>query len=817
MIYSVEATPAMPLEPGDRLGPYTIEALLGVGGMGEVYRGHDARLGRDIALKVISPRLVGDLTTRARFELEARAASALNHPSIVTIYDVGETDGVSWIAMEWVEGRTLRHALDDGSLPFKDAVAIGRQIAEGLAVAHGKGIVHRDLKPENIMLVGDGRAKILDFGLARQSIADALDSSMSAVDTVATPPLAATFHGTILGTVGYMSPEQAAGRPTDFRSDQFAFGLVLYEMLAGRRAFQRPSAVETLTAIIREDPVPLSAIRPGLAEPLLRAIARCLAKRPEDRFGSTRDLVTTLEAIGTGSGADTAMPAALPSPEPATSRRRVTRRMALLVTLPAALLLTLTAIAWSRFNAAPAPITTLAVLPFQNSSTDSESEYLGSGLTESLIDQMSRVPSLTVMARATSAMQYERTTDAQAAGRALGVGAVLTGKVAQRADRISVTAELVETATGARLWGQTYDRPAADLLQIQDSIATDIADGLRLRLSGGEKRSLGGHGTENAAAYELFLKARYLMVNDTEEDDLEARRLFQQSLDRDPGFLDARLGIAGTYARSAGNGYALPREGWTRAREEAQKVLAVDRGNVPARAVLATIQLMFDWDWPGAERAFRALASEPRLLTGNQYHPAAVFFWARGLPEESVAIMERALRVDPANLESRVMLADFLAQAGRLDAAVASYKGIITSEPGDPRPRHGLADVLRRRGDIPGAIDALRKAYELEEDEAGVQAIAGAQTEDDYDRVLLTVARARLERLQELRTTRYVSPLEIARLHAQVGDRDRALDGLQQALIERSPGIVLLKVDRAWDPIRLDPRFATLVKQVGIP
>ena len=817
MIYSVEVTPTVPLEPGDRLGPYTIEALLGVGGMGEVYRGHDARLGRDIALKVISPRLVGDLTTRARFELEARAASALNHPAIVTIYDVGETDGVSWIAMEWVEGRTLRHALGDGVLAFKDAVSIARQIAEGLAVAHGKGIVHRDLKPENIMLVGDGRAKILDFGLARQSMDDALDSSMSAVDTVATPPLAATFHGTILGTVGYMSPEQAAGRPIDFRSDQFAFGLVLYEMLAGRRAFQRPSAVETLTAIIREDPVPLSAIRPGLAEPVLRVIARCLAKRPEDRFASTRDLVTTLEAIGTGSAADAAVPVALVSPEAAAPRGRVARRVALLVALPAVLLLTLAAIGWSRFNAAPAPITTLAVLPFQNGTTDSESEYLGSGLTESLIDQMSRVPSLTVMARATSALQYERTRDAQAAGRALGVGAVLTGKVAQRGDRLSVTAELVETTTGARLWGQTYDRPAADLLQIQDSIATDIVDGLRLRLSGGEKRSLGGHGTQNAAAYELFLKARYLMANDTEEDDLEARRLFQQALDRDPGFLDARLGIAGTYARSAGNGYALPREGWTRAREEAQKVLSVDPGNVPARAVLAASQLMFDWDWPGAERAVRALANEPRLLTGNQYHPVAVFFWARGLSDESVAMMERALRVDPANIESRVMLADFLAHAGRLDEAAASYKGIIASEPSDARPRHGLADVLKRRGDISGAIDALRKAYELEEDEAATQALAGAQTEGDYDRALLAVARARLERLQELRKTRYISPLETARLHAQVGDREQALDGLQQALIERSPGIVLLKVDRAWDPIRLDPRFATLVKQVGIP
>jgi serine/threonine protein kinase/tetratricopeptide (TPR) repeat protein len=816
--YSVGASP-MPLEPGDRLGPYTIQALLGMGGMGEVYRGHDSRLGRDIALKVISASLVGDARTRARFEVEARAASALNHPSIVTIFDVGETAGVSWIAMEWVEGRTLRHVLDDGAMALKESVAIARQIAEGLAVAHGKGIVHRDLKPENIMLAADGRAKILDFGLARQSVAPVADDSHSTVDTIATPPLVGTFQGSILGTVGYMSPEQAAGRPLDFRSDQFACGLVLYEMLAGRKAFERPSAVETLTAIIREDPVPLSAIRPGIPEPLLRVIGRCLAKRPEDRFASTRDLVAALETSATGS-MDVPLPArvvTITTPASAARSHRRVSRASLRIGIPLAIVLTVAAMAWSRFNAAAAPITSLAVLPFENAADDPEAEYLGSGLTESLITQMSRVPSLTVMAHSTTAHQYERSKDARTAGQALGVGAVLAGKVTQRKDRVSISAELIETATGARLWGQTYERSAADLLQIQDSIATEIADGLRLRLSGGEKRTLSGIGTTNAAAYELFLRARYLMTADTEEDDVEAGQLFQKALDRDPGFLDARLGLSGIYARRAGNGYAPPRENWMRAREEAQKALALDPTSVQARAVLATVQFMFDWDWHGAEQEFWQLRDEPRLAQGNEYQPLAIFFWARGLPGESVGVMERALRLDPANLESRVMLGDLLAQAGRLDDALNQYRSIIASDPSDARAYFGAAEVLRQRGEVAGAVAMLRKGYELgDEDEAG-RAVSSARSEEDYDAAQRAVARMRLVRLTQLTKDRYVSPLEIARLHAMAGDHDDVFAWLERALIDRSPGIVLLKVDRAWDSVRSDPRFARLVTNVGAP
>ena len=806
----------MPLEPGDLLGPYRIQALLGAGGMGEVYRAHDGRLGRDVALKVISQKLVGDPANRRRFELEARAASALNHPSIVTIYDVGDTGTISWIAMEWIEGRTLRHALIDGPLPMDDACSIARQIAEGLAAAHAKGIVHRDLKPENVMVSAGGGIKILDFGLARQTIVGALEGSMSTAETA---PGSASLPGVILGTVGYMSPEQASGRPVDFRSDQFAFGLVTYEMLTGRRAFVRPTAVETLSAVIREDPVPVSSLRSGISDAFQAVIARCLAKLPDDRFASTRDLAAALESFagssaGAGTSAALRAPAEAPDSGGERTRARLLRRAGIVGS--AVVILALAAIGWQRYGSSRPAIASLAVLPFENSSKDPDVAYLGDGLTDSLISQMSRVPSLKVMARGT-VFRFKGAADPQAVGRTLGVGAVVTGTVSRRGDQLVISAELIEIATGVRLWGETYDRPVADLLGVQDRIASDISDGLRLRLSGPEKRTLVEHGTENPEAYELYLKARFHLLNDSEEGDLDARLLFRQAVEKDPKFVQAHLGIASTYAKSAGNGYAPPAEAWARAEEAIGKALALDPGNVLARTALALRRFQFDWDWPAAEREFRAVSTDPRLFLGNQYRAVALFFWARGRPEEAVALMERALRVDPGNVESSIMQCDFVAQAGRLDEALGCYKGIAAAGPAEPRTLFGLAEVLKRRGDMRGAIDTLRKAYELTMEERGTQALAEARTEKDYEHAQLAVARVHLEDLEALAKERYISPLDLARLYAQVGEREKAFANLDLALAERSPMLVLLKVDRVWDRIRDDPRFAAVVRRVGIP
>src|SRR5688572_20911272 len=390
----------MALATGDRLGPYAIQSLLGTGGMGEVYRGLDTRLGRIVALKVISQRLIGDAASRRRFETEARAASALNHPSIVTIYDVGESGGISWIAMEWVEGQTLRQSVAEGPLAVRHAWAIAKDIAAGLAAAHAKGVVHRDLKPDNVMLTAEGRAKILDFGLARRYTADPGDGA--SLETVAGE--GATFAGTILGTTGYMSPEQAAGRTADFRSDQFSFGIVVYELLTAHRPFARPTAVETLSATIRDEPVPLTSLRPGVSDAFHTTIRRCLAKQPEDRFQTTRELADTLESFNPESGQQTATSFDAPTAIGTAGATSLARRRGWIAAAAAVAVVAAALGAGGWYLSRPAeraPITSVAVLPFDNASGDPDVEYLGDGLTESLIDHLSRVGALKVMARGT--------------------------------------------------------------------------------------------------------------------------------------------------------------------------------------------------------------------------------------------------------------------------------------------------------------------------------------------------------------------------------------------------------------------------------
>lgn len=781
--------------------------------MGEVYRGRDTRLGRDVALKVISPKRVGDADLRRRFELEARAASVLNHPSIVTIYDVGETNGVSWIAMEWVEGRTLREVLADGPLPMRDVLTIGRQIAEGLCAAHERGIVHRDLKPENVMVGRDGRTRILDFGLARQTFAGALSGGSSAIETLATPA-AVTGEGVILGTVGYMSPEQASGLPADARSDQFALGLIVYEMVAGRRAFARATAVETLTAIIKEEPPPLSTVRLDVPPALESVIAHCLAKRPEKRFESTREVAAALGTDATGSAPISFSPTLAVVDAPPLERRRLPLRRAVVVIGAVALLAG--GVAAYRARAAKGAIRSLAILPFENASKDPEVEYLGDGLTDNLINQMSRVASLKVMARAT-VFRFKGSLDPQDAGKKLGVGAVLTGTVLRRGDRLSISVELVEVPTGARLWGEKYDRPSSDLIRTQDDIAADISDGLRLRLSGAEKSVLGRHGTENSEAYDLALKARYFVLKDTEEGYLEGRRLYLLAAEKDPAFAEAWLGVSNTYGVMAVNGLLAPAEAWARSDEGARKTLDLDPGNVGARCALVTRRFFFDWDWAGTEHEFRELGADPRVIRGEGLRPIGLSLWARGRADEAFVLMERAMRLDPGNVAAMIATGDYLAQAGKLAEAADAYGAAMKAEPSDSRPLFGLSDVLLRRRDVTGAIDALRRAYELDGEDEGVRLLASARTENDLDTAKIGVARSRLAEVEEMSRKRYVSPLDVARLNAQAGEREKAFASLEAAFKERSPGLVLLRVDRAWDRIREDPRFTDLVRRVGIP
>jgi len=802
----------MPLSEGSKIGPYEVVAPLGAGGMGEVWRARDPRLGRDVALKVLPDEMVRDTGRVARFRAEARAASALNHPNIVTVYDIGEDGGRTYLSMELLEGVNLRQLLDGGGLPLSKALQIATQIADGLAAAHARGIVHRDLKPENVILTTDKVVKILDFGLAKTS--PLAGSRGDNETTMSVAP--STEPGTLLGTVGYMSPEQASGNLVDFRSDQFSFGTILYELVTGRRAWRKATPAETLVAIMREDPPLLSSAESPIPARVRRVVGRCLAKSPEERYSATRDLARDVKYLADQSSdavgpSDLGLAVELP-PRP---RRRL-GAPAVVGILALAAVVALGAALWIRQRRGPAAIESLAVLPFENGTREPDSEYLSDGIAESLIDQMSRVRALTVMARAT-VFHFKGSSDPREAGRKMGVGAVLIGKISRREGRLSISAELVDVATGARLWGDTYNRPFTDLLHVQDAIASEISAGLRLRLTEPEKHALGAHGTENTEAYELFLKARYSLYKDTEEGYREAIRLFNEAVEKDPQFAEALSFGAGMYGALAVDGYLRPADAFARQVEGARQALAIHPGLPEARFELASSRFWFDWDWDGAERDFRELLAEPSGSEAIDVRVPALLLWSRGQIGEALALMKTARRVDPGNLALTITTADYLKKAGKLGEAAALYRSAMATEPSDPRAWFGLAEVLRRQRDLTGAIDALRKAYELSGEDDGVKVLTSARTEKDYENAQVAVARARLRDLEALAKERYVSPLELARLEAQVGEREKAFAYLEAAFVERSPGIVLLKVDSAWDRIRDDARFAALVRRVGIP
>jgi eukaryotic-like serine/threonine-protein kinase len=788
------------LQPGALVGPYRINAFIARGGMGIVYRATDTRLDRQVALKMLAPLGVPDELRVERFLREARITASLDHPNIVKVFDVGTHDGQPFMVVELLEGETLRDRLDRGRVAEADVRRLAIDIARGLVAADAAGLVHRDLKPENVFLTRAGVTKILDFGIAKL-----------APDAVRPNSGASTLTGILLGTAGYLAPEQIQGREADGRADLFALGSILFEMLTGQRAFACENTVDTLHAIVHDAPPDLLRDRADVSTSMETIVSRLLQKAPEDRFQTAANVVWALGQPAT----ETERVRARIEPAKARPILRVHART--WVAVLAAVVLAAAAAGpflWHRWSR-PA-INSVAVLPFANTADDPEIDYIADGLTDGLIGHLSRAESLTVKARAT-VMRFKGERDPQKAARALDVGAVVTGALARRGTRIVISAELIHGATGERLWGQTFDRPMTDLMRVQDSIVLAIAEGLRLRLSGEEKARLGGFGTHNPEAYELFLKGRFLLQSDTEEDDREALKLFKQATEKDPNFLDAHLAVVSVYARSAGV-YASPREAAVHAAAALKKAAAIDPNDVAVRVAMAHLRFTATHDWATTEREYRAVMHDPALLRTTQYHPIAVFFIAIGRADEAVALIERALVVDPGNLESRVMLGNFLLEDGRLDDALRIYAAIGAEVPADPRPLFGAADVYKRRGDFARAADARGKAHELAGDPDAARAFAGVTTDAEYAKAEVMVARAQLRQLEQLAALRYIPPFDIARLHAQVGNREQALAGLEQAVTEGGyVGLALLKVDQAWDPVRADPRFGAIVRRLGIP
>jgi eukaryotic-like serine/threonine-protein kinase len=800
----------MSIARGAKLGPYEVSGPLGKGGMGEVWRGWDPRLGREVALKILPEPAARDAAFLARFRAEAQAASALNHPNIVTIYDVGEEDGRPFLCMELLEGESLRELMDGPPIPVRRVLRIAAQVADGLAAAHARGIVHRDLKPENVVVTRGGVVKVLDFGLAKVS---PLFGSRGDETVPAAAP--STSPGALLGTVGYMSPEQASGSEVDFRSDQFSLGTILLELLAGRRVWQRATAAETLVAIMKEEPPAASSLASAVPIPVLRIVERCLAKDPSDRYASTRDLA--LDLAGAAESPPFAVEETLRRGVGG-SRRGISTQLAPAgrVALVVASLVAVGAVAWPWVRSGRSPIGSLAILPLENRGGES-AEYLSDGITESLIDRLSRVSSLRVMARAT-VFRFKGASDPLDVGRKLGVAAILTGSVASRGSRLSVSVELVDVRTGERLWGDRYERPFEDVVRLQDAIAADIAAGLRLGLEPEERARLAGSGTESPEAYDLFLKARHHEERGTEEGYLEALRLFRLASEKDPAFARAALGVGDVYGVMAMDGYLRPEEAWGFAEAYSRKALAADPRLEAARAHLAVVRFFGKRDWDAVEELQRVFAARTWSNDVDRYVVGqSLMLWVTGRLDEASVLLGRARERDPGNLTLTLRLADCAAKGGRTDDALGLYREAVRSDPGDPRARFGLAEVLGRRGDVAGARVALQEAYELSDEDALARRLEGAQTAEELAGVRAEATREELARLERMKEERYVSPLDLGRLHAMLGERDAAFEQLEAAVAERSPGLVFLKVDDAWALIRDDPRFASLAARLGLP
>ena len=773
-----------------RLGPYEILAPLGAGGMGEVYRARDVRLGREVAIKVPPGDIARDPAALARFEREARAVAALSHPNILDIHDVGSENGVSYAVTELLEGETLREGLRSAPLPWRRACEIGLALAEGLAAAHSRGIVHRDLKPENIFLTADGRVKILDFGLARVEYEKPSDAS----PTIPTM----TEAGALLGTAGYMSPEQVRGERARPASDIFALGCVLYEMVTGRRAFRRETTAETLVAILKEEPADPADVAPHIAEDARLLILRCLAKSPEARFQSARDLAFALK-----------LAIERPPTEARRSRPRP-RSLALVAGAVAALLLAAAGI-W-LFRAQEDPIASLAVLPFANASGDPDAEYFSDGVSEGVLNALSQLPGLRVVARATS-FQYRNEADPGKAGRAMQVRAVVTGRVARRGDRLVVQVDLIDVERGSQIWGNRFEERSADVLAVQERIAAEISRSLRVDLSGEEARRLARRPTQDAEAYDLYLRGRHDWNRRSGDFLQTSLEFFQRAAARDPEFALAHVGVAEALRLLSFYGAAPPREVEPKMREAVRRALAIDSFLPEAHAVLADTLLYYDWDWDGAEREFRrAIALGPNYATGRQWY--SNYLSVRGRFEESFREIDEARKLDPlsAVIHMDVGLAHYW--AGQYGPAIAKLSETLELDPDFGLARFCLGLARLQAGPPAAAAAEFRAAMPLLGGSPDPIALYGH-----------ACARAgrRAEALEALRSLtalareRFVDGLPFVVLHIGLGDHEAALGALERAYEERSARLVYLRVEHLFDPLRDEPRFRAIISRMNFP
>lgn len=779
---------------GRRLGRYQIEAELGSGGMGVVYRAVDTHLKRNVAIKVLRDAPADDLA-RGRLVREARAASALSHPHICTIYEVAELDGRSCIVMDHVEGVTLDRIIPPRGLSPELAGRYAMQIADALAHAHDRGVVHRDLKGSNVIVMADGCTKLLDFGLAwRVREAHGPAATESGASLPGEPVVA--------GTVAYMAPEALQGEPPHPRDDLWALGVLLYEMTTGEHPFRGQTKYQLASAIQRDPPTPLP---PRVPAALQAIILRCLAREPVDRYQHAREVRAALEAVQSGAGV-AARPRA----------RLLTRRGAIAVAAVAGVT-TIGALASRRIEIWPRPVDSIAVLPFVNVGGDPNMDYLSDGVTESVITSLAQLPKekLKVIALS-SVLRYKgRDVDVQAVGSELKVEAILLGRLVQRGAGWSLTVELVSARDRSRLWGEKYDTSVGDLLAVQQEIATRLSAELRLQLTAQERQRLAKRYTDNAEAYQLYLKGRYHWYRFTPEDYEKSLQYYREALRHDSRYALAFAGIAGVHVTMAYEGLVSPREVNRASEAAALKALELDDTLGEAHDALAEVMFAHHWNWSAAEEEFKraqALSNDPAIRRFYGH-----FLRAMGRWEEAIAEMQAALALDPISVETSKALGATYFWAGHHEQAIEQYLKTLELEGNHAQTHDLLADAYEARRRYPEALAERRTYLTLEGALEAAEALGTDASEAGYREAMRTLHRHYLAALEQASVSQYVSPMQFALTYVALGEKDQAFAWLEKAYDERAPWLASLKSDPAFDPIRPDPRFAALVKRVGLP
>jgi TolB-like protein len=790
---------------GQTVSHYRIVEKLGGGGMGVVYKAEDSRLHRFVALKFLPDGVARDPQALARFQREARAASALNHPNICTIHDIGEENGIAFIAMEYLEGETLKRAIAGRPMELESLVALAIDVAEGLNAAHSKGIIHRDIKPANLFVTRGGHAKILDFGLAKVSADN--DASQSA-ETLTVEPERLTSPGEALGTVAYMSPEQARARELDTRTDLFSFGTVLYEMSTGRLPFRGESTAAIFDSILNRVPVSPVRLNPDLPAELERIINKALERERSLRYQSAADMRTDLQRLKRTSES-AKLDSGPASPNQTLKRPKL---WAVLASCVAAFAL---AGAWYLRSAKAAPIDSIAVLPFTNGGGDANTEYLSDGITESLIGNLAHVPRLRVKSRNAVFRYKAKDVDAQKAGNELGVAALVIGRVVPRGDTIEVSAELTDVRDNTAIWGQHYSGKSADIISLQEQIAGDIAEKLRSKLSPSEKQQVTNQGTQNPEAYELYLKGRYSWNKRTPSDDAAAVSFFNQAISKDPGYALAYAGLADAYLLDASY-VDSPREDILKANAAATKALELDPTLAQPHAVLGRSESRHNWNFVRGEAEYKkAFELDPSDATAHQWY-ADDLSLIGGREQEALAEINRAHQLDPLSLIISADVCLVHLRARRFDEAIAVCKKVADEDPTFAFTHLYLSYAYWGKRMYPQVIEELKIYAQLIGSKAGAE-IASIMEQgfrsSGWKGALTKSIDFRLARLK----AGHGSPYRIAALYADLGDKEQAFRWLNIAFEERDWQLEGLNTDFYLDSLRSDPRFAELVRKVGLP